>query len=162
MEKFVISLVEISEKEFYLAPQENLKVSQKKLNLGFSFEFKWEENTDFIEIVPTIVYLYIDNQINQELMKFKTVFKFQIKNLKNYISIDKEKINIPDSISNIIISTSISSMRGMLYYKTSGTYMSRFLIPLLDSKFFVNGINEKNKNIDNLGVFTDKKKKIRN
>ena len=143
MEELAISLVEISEKEFFLAPQENLKITEKKINLGFSFEFKWQEQSDFIEVISTILYLYEDTKTKklQDLIRFKTTFKFEIKDLNEIISIEKGKINVPKYVSSILIENAVSTTRGMLFYKTAGTYMNRYPIPLFNTSSFLDSKN---------------------
>ena len=85
MEKFEISLVSISEKEFYLSPKDNLNINEKYLNLGFGFQFKGKDNSDFIEMVVSIVYLYKTAKVEKELLKFKTAFEFEVSNLEIFI-----------------------------------------------------------------------------
>ena len=146
MEKFEISLVSISEKEFYLSPKDNLNINEKYLNLGFGFQFKGKDNSDFIEMVVSIVYLYKTAKVEKELLKFKTAFEFEVSNLEKFITIDKEinKIDIQDNLSRIFLSTAISTTRGMLFFKTAGTYMSKFIIPLMDVNHFIELIKNEN------------------
>lgn len=139
MENFEISLTKISEKEFFLAPNEDLKISHKNLQLGFNFNFKWKEDSDLIEVLTTIIYLYKTTKTEKEILRFKCVLEFLVKDLNKVLIVDKEtaKVKVPNSLEILFISTSISTSRGMLFYKTAGTYLSNFHLPLLVADDFV-------------------------
>ena len=73
------------------------------------------------------------NNLNINVSEITTSFDFFVKDLKSYIN-ENQSMNIPANIMAMFNSVSLSTTRGLLYSKLSGTFISGAILPLLFPK----------------------------
>lgn len=67
---------------------------------------------------------------------------YEVKSLKEILKIKDKGFEIPDFLMLTFIGTAISSARGMLVYKLSGTVLADFYLRLVDSQEFVGHLKQ--------------------
>lgn len=138
-----VKIKSIKEEEFKFTDLNLKEIESDHLLLGFHLGFKVnvEENTFSVKL--TVVYNYEDKDSDnpKELMKYTTVTTFDVKGLNKIVKFneeDNDKYDIPDSLVITFVGTAVSSTRGMLVNKLSGTILSDFYLPLVDVKQLLN------------------------
>lgn len=81
-------------------------------------DVKSDNKSELLGIVSSACIFGIDN--------FDDVFK----------KMGDEKIDVPDEIMHILISISISTMRGVMFEQFRGTYLHSAVLPIVDPKQF--------------------------
>jgi hypothetical protein len=132
-----IAINKIKEDEFIFKNEDIKKIDEKKLTIGFNVSFDWDiEKEDFFVRITTH-YTYDLNGSKIELVRFSTTTGFHVKGLKKILNVDGQKFQLPDFLMLTFVSTAVSSTRGMLSYKLSGTFLSDYYLPLVDPKNFI-------------------------
>lgn len=142
-----IAINSIKEEEFKFSDNDLDSIDSKLLSIGFHLGFKVDVKKSFFTVKFTVVYNYDnDNDKEIQLLKFTTLTKFKVKGLKKIVNFNEEdddKFQIPDPIMMTFVGAAISTTRGMLAYKLSGTLLSDYYLPLID-------VQELLKNYDSL------------
>lgn len=91
---------------------------------------------NLITIIPGIRFIYN----NIKILEATASINFIIKPMEDAFFIDKEnqQLDIKVDILPAMISASYSTLRGIVYSQTIGTPLSRFPIPLIESKTLIN------------------------
>jgi len=141
-----IAISSIKEEEFKFSDNNLDSIDSKSLSLGFHLGFNVDIKESFFTVKFTIVYNYNNKSDNNiQLLKFTTLTKYKVKGLKNIVKFDEEdddKFEIPDPIMITFVGTAISSTRGMLAYKLSGTILSDYYLPLIDVQKLLKGYDD--------------------
>lgn len=130
-----IAINSIKEEEFKFSDKNLESIDSKLLSLGFQLGFKVELKKNFFTVTFTVVYNYGTSGDEIQLLKFTTLTKFKVKGLKKIVKFEEgneDKFQIPDPIMMTFVGAAISSARGMLAYKLSGTILSDYYLPLID------------------------------
>jgi|GEM_PF-5811952 len=130
-----IAISSIKEEEFKFSDKNLESIDSKLLSLGFHLGFKADVKKGFFTVTFTVIYNYGDNDDEIQLLKFTTITKFKVKGLKRIVKFEEEnddKFQIPDAIMITFVGAAISTARGMLAYKLSGTILSDYYLPLID------------------------------
>ena len=125
----------IKEEEFKFSDKNLESLDSKLLSIGFHLKFKVDVKGSFFSVTLTILYNYGNDDSQIELLKFTTLTKFKVKGLKKLVHFEEgndEEFQIPDALMITFLGTAISSARGMLTYKLSGTILSDYYLPLID------------------------------
>ena len=61
---------------------------------------------------------------------------------------DDDKFEVPDPIMITFVGAAISSARGMLAYKLSGTILSDYYLPLIDVQALLKGYDDNTLSVD--------------
>lgn len=145
MEKPVyIGIIKIEEDEFIFKADNIKKIDPKKLEIGFNLGFDWDLEQEQFYVKLTVFYKYA-NPVEVELSKFVTTTGYEVKGLRDILNIKKEGFGIPDFFMLTFVGTAVSSARGMLAYKLSGTILSDFYLPLVDPNDFLEHLKEETK-----------------
>jgi hypothetical protein len=94
---------------------------QKIAIIVTSSEVKADSKPELLAVVSSACIFGIDN--------FDEVFKI----------VSEDKIDAPDEIMYILISISISTMRGVMFEQFRGTYLHGAVLPIIDPKQFKYG-----------------------
>jgi hypothetical protein len=132
-----IAIRKIKEEEFIFKNEDIKKVEKKKLSIGFNVAFDWDIDKEDFFVRLTIYYTYEIKGSEVELVRFSTTTGFHVKGLKEILNEDSQKFKLPDFLMLTFVSTAVSSTRGMLAYKLSGTFLSEYYLPLVDPKDFL-------------------------
>lgn len=133
----------IKEEEFKFADLNLKEIEDDHLLLGFHLSFSVNVEENIFSVKLTVIYNYEDKDSKNplELMKYTTVTTFDVKNIKEIVKFDNEdsnKYDIPDSLMITFVGTAVSSTRGMLVNKLSGTILSGYYLPLINIKKLLN------------------------
>lgn len=139
-----IAISSIKEEEFKFSDNDLDSINIKLLSLGYRLGFKVDVKKSFFTVKFTVVYNYdvSDNEKEIQLLKFTTLTNFKVKGLKKIVNFDEEdddKFQIPDPLMITFVGAAISSTRGMLAYKLSGTLLSDYYLPLIDIQELLKG-----------------------
>ncbi|MDB9955081.1 hypothetical protein OAD49_05975 [Flavobacteriaceae bacterium] len=131
-----IAISSIKEEEFKFSDNDIDSIDEKSLSIGFHLGFNVDVKKSSFTVKFTVVFNYDKkNDKYIQLLKFTTLTKFKVKGLKKIVNFDEEnddKFEIPDPIMVTFVGAAISSTRGMLAYKLSGTILSDYYLPLID------------------------------
>lgn len=118
----------------YFEPIELIKLNKiEQLEVGININYRWNLDQDIFGVQLDIAYLLeiLENK-KEELLKFSTYTEFKVIPLKEIF-----KVNAPNdftmdaNLETTFVSIAISSTRGMLASRTSGTFFSQFIFPLV-------------------------------
>jgi len=136
-----ISIIKIEEEEYILKTEEVKKINPEKLQIGFQFDFDWELEAERLMLYTTVFYKYSANKAAFDLSKFTLLMGFEVKELNQILKLSDDGFEIDDVYLLTFVGAAISSARGMLAYKHSGTVLEHFYLPLVDPKNFIENIN---------------------
>lgn len=135
MEDVKIAIRKIKELEFsYQEPSEELKSKFKRdlMRIGVNLHFDMREKEEMFGVIVSITYEYIKSGQIISIMKFRNVTEFHILNLRNVFKrITADKFHMPDNLMATLVGVSVSSARGMIASKTTGSFISQFHLPIL-------------------------------
>ena len=110
---------------------ENSLPQNSKFKFTVNIEHKTNLEKKLVFVITTITIIYEEN--SSKLGSIKTSCIFNIDNIKEFTSVKEEKlINFPDSFINSLNSISISTTRGVMYSKFSGTFLQSAILPLIN------------------------------
>lgn len=132
-----IAINRIKEDEFIFKNEDIKKIDEKRLSIGFSFSFNWDMDKEDFFVRLTIQYSYDLNSSKIDLVRFSTTTGFHVKGLGEILTVNGQNFQLPDAFMITFVSTAVSSTRGMLAYKLSGTFLSDYYLPLFDPKDFL-------------------------
>jgi hypothetical protein len=143
-----IAISSIKEEEFKFSDNNLDSIDSKLLSLGYHLGFNVDVKKSSFTVKFTVVYNYDNENKNKkdiQLLKFTTLTKYKVKGLKKIVNFDQEeddKFEIPDPIMITFVGAAISSTRGMLAYKLSGTILSDYYLPLIDVQKLLKGYDD--------------------
>jgi len=132
-----IGINKIKEDEFVFRNEEIKKLDEKKLTIGYNVAFDWNIDKELFFVKMSIRYTYPIDSVDIELVRFASTTGFHVKGLKKVLVVEGAKFKLPDFFMMTFLSTAVASSRGMLAYKLSGTFLSEYYLPLVDSKVFL-------------------------
>lgn len=115
------------------------KVIEKdlKIEIGFNFLIRKKEN----EFVINTLILYLFK--TKEVLKYENQTFFNVKNIDQVITSEKDKINIKDEFLLSLLSVVIGTTRGMMIKNTMGKKINEFPLPILNPKDVIDNLKEK-------------------
>ena len=134
---FEIAIDSIKEEEFKFSDHDLKSIDRKHLSVGLHLSFNVDVSKNLFTVRFTVIYNYDLDEKKVELMKFANSTKFKVKGLNKIVKFEKEddsKFQFPDDLMITFVGASVSSARGMLAYKLSGTILSKYYLPLIDVK----------------------------
>lgn len=131
-----IRLNSIKEEEFKFSEKDIDSIESKLLTLGFLIAYEVDVKKNIFATKLTVIYNYKLNKEDRELLRFTIVVKFKVDDLKNVAKYneDDKSFNVTNEMLITFLGIAISSARGMLVYKLSGTILSKYYLPLVDVK----------------------------
>lgn len=129
-----IAIHRIKEDEFILKDYNLESIDSNKMFLSHDFKFEWELEKKLFTIKYTVRYAYEDKKEYLELIKFSGTFTFCVSDLERVLILDDQGFDIPDELLLLMVSSCVSTTRGMLIPKISGTVLSRFYLPMIDAR----------------------------
>ncbi|MES2479505.1 MAG: hypothetical protein V4561_10480 [Bacteroidota bacterium] len=144
---FSIKLKEFNMMNIYkLIPDFNLKSLKIKISVLFNYDKDLYVN-------PKVAYAHkgADGEL-VEILNIHAEMKFGIKTDDPNVIFSEKSINIPDDMAKILLSTSFSTLRGMLAMKTENTFLEDYPLPLITSDELLKrtGLNDFFKKEDSL------------
>lgn len=109
-----------------------------KIEIGFNFLIRKKEN----EFVINTLILYLFK--TEEVLKYENQTFFNVKNIDQVITSEKDKINIKDEFLLSLLSVVIGTTRGMMIKNTMGKKINEFPLPILNPKDVLDNLKVKN------------------
>jgi len=144
-ESIYVGILKMEEDEFVFRPGNFKIIDSKKLDIQFNFAFDWDLKKGHYTISLTVIYKYRFKTLDVELSKFVTTTTFEVKGLEAGPNNEGLGLNIPDFLILTFLNVAISSARGMLVYRLSGTILADFYLPLIDPNEFLSQIKRPDK-----------------
>lgn len=130
--------------EHYIPNLEGIELNsipEERLKFQYKIDTVIQKSKGNICVIPSIRYSYEDC----ELLVASVVFTYSVLNLDNTIIVDKEnqRINVKADIFPSLVGAAYSTLRGIVYARTSGTPLAKYPLPLIEVKTLVekNGIS---------------------
>lgn len=124
-----IRIASISEVSFMMSPSKMPDdVTPESIQLGFSSQIQPDIADDRLVLIFGIRYELKGEVILDCIYRFE----FEVKSLKQFISINEDGSITVSSIMPHLISVAAGTMRGILVVKTAGTNFSKFPLPMID------------------------------
>jgi hypothetical protein len=134
---FEIAIDSINEEEFKFSAHDMKSIERKHLSFGLHLSFNVDADKNLFKVRFTVIYNYDLGNRTLELMRFVNSTNFKVKGLNKIVKFEKAnvgKFQFPDDLMITFVGASVSSARGMLAYKLSGTVLSKYYLPLIDVK----------------------------
>lgn len=116
------------------------KFDDNQLKFQYKIETLVQISKNTILVKPSIRYLYKETR----LLELTVVLSFSIDNLSAVIEVDKENqtINTKADILPTFVSTAYSTLRGIVYARSSEIFLSKYPVPMIEVATLVqkNGI----------------------
>lgn len=116
------------------------KFDDNQLKFQYKIETLVQISKNTILVKPSIRYLYKETR----LLELTVVLSFSIDNLSAVIEVDKENqtINTKADILPTLVSTAYSTLRGIVYARSSEIFLSKYPVPMIEVATLVqkNGI----------------------
>ncbi|MDD5891766.1 MAG: hypothetical protein PUC72_04435 [Bacteroidales bacterium] len=116
-------------------------IPEDRLKFQYKIETIIQMSKGNILVIPSIRYSYE----NHELLVASAVFTYSVLNLDNAIIVDKEnqRINVKADFFPSLVGAAYSTLRGIVYARTSGTPLAKYPLPMIEVKTLVekNGIS---------------------
>ena len=118
-----------------------LSIPEEKLKFQYRIDTVIQMSKDTILVIPSIRYSYE----RHVLLDATAVFTYSVRNLDSAIAIDKEnqRINVNADLFPALVGAAYSTLRGIVFARTSGTSLSKYPLPMIEVKTLVekNGIS---------------------
>ena len=135
-------LLQIKEVSFSLNDTKLTKTeAQKKLLIGVGFAPGVDIEKKLFTVDFNVSYKY--KSTDNILLSSKYKFVFKVKDIENIVQKLEDGFEIDDDFLGSTINVAIGTMRGIIYSKTSGTELNKFILPLFDSSKIVETTKEK-------------------
>lgn len=116
-------------------------IPEERLKFQYKIDTVIQMSKGNILVIPSIRYSYE----NQELLVANAVFTYSVLNLDSAIIVDKEnqRINVKADIFPSLVGAAYSTLRGIVFARTSGTPLANYPLPMIEVKTLVekNGIS---------------------
>lgn len=116
------------------------RFDDNQLKFQYKIETLIQMSKDTILVKPSIRYLYEE----KTLLELSVVLNFSVNNLSAVITVDKENqtINTKADIIPTFIGSAYSTLRGIVYARSSEVFLSKYPAPMIDLDTLVqkNGI----------------------
>ncbi len=130
---FTFSIKGIEVLDFSLImPTEPINEEIKIFNFGIFAEQKISIENKLIYNIITVEILHEDNIT--KLGSLKSNIIFEIKNFSDFLDTKNQTFNLPEDISMILNSVSISTTRGLMFSQFKGTFLNNAYLPIIDPK----------------------------
>jgi hypothetical protein len=116
-------------------------IVEKKLKIEIGFNFQLLKSKNEFGVRTLIQYLFKGD----EILKYENQIDFDVKNLDQVVSLEKDKLNIKDEFLLSLLSVVIGTTRGMMIKNTMGKRINDFPLPILNPKEVLDNIKEKEK-----------------
>lgn len=137
-------LLQIKEVSFSLNDTKLTKTeAQKKLLIGVGFAPGVDIEKKLFTVDFNVSYKY--KSTDNILLSSKYKFVFKVKDIENIVQKLEDGFEIDDDFLGSTINVAIGTMRGIIYSKTSGTELNKFILPLFDSSKIVETTKGKSK-----------------
>ncbi len=115
------------------------EVIEKNLKIEIGFNFQLLKDSNDFAVRTLIQYLFKGD----EVLKYENQIVFNVKNIDQVASLEKDKMNIKDEFLLSLLSVVIGTTRGMMIKNTMGKKINDFPLPILNPKEVLDNLKEK-------------------
>jgi hypothetical protein len=115
------------------------EVIEKNLKIEIGFNFQLLKDSNEFAVRTLIQYLFKGD----EFLKYENQIVFNVKNIDQVASLEKDKMNIKDEFLLSLLSVVIGTTRGMMIKNTMGKKINDFPLPILNPQEVLNNLQEK-------------------
>ena len=132
------AIISIKELEFhYKDPTESISdfnPDKNKLEAKINVNYRWNIEKNLFGVVIDLFYVMKDKKkTNKELLKLTFITEFFIENLKEiFIVRSNTDFDINERFESTLVGLAISTGRGILVEKTSGTVFNGLIFPVIN------------------------------
>jgi len=136
--KINFALISIKELEFaYKNPVEiipDFTPEKNPLEVKINVNYRWNLEKNLFGVVIDLFYLIKDkNNKKVELVKLSFITEFFIENLKEVFTVrTNNDFDMDEKFESTLVGLAISTGRGILFEKTTGTVFNNFIFPVVN------------------------------
>jgi hypothetical protein len=101
-------------------------------NFGFDLQVEQSFNLEKKLAIITCYINILNNNSKEKYGHFKASCLYYIEDLEHFINTEYNTANIPENISVMLNSISISTIRGVMYGAFRGTYLNGAILPVVN------------------------------
>ncbi|MBJ2172922.1 hypothetical protein JBL43_01650 [Aureibaculum sp. A20] len=99
---------------------------------GFDLQLNQSFNLDRELVIVTCVINVSDNDTKDKLGHIKASCLYSVEKLEKYIDKEKSTTTLPDDVTVMLNSISISTVRGVMYGMFRGTFLNGAILPVVN------------------------------
>ena len=154
--EITFNLTNFSIKKFQLIepdPKIIENFNPENLNISLNLDYDFDKNSKSFKMNLAITYKFNTVEFTEKLIDFELISVFDFKDIDIFRN-DNDNIEIPNHILIQLFSVTYSGARGILFSKTQGSFLNKFLLPLVDpnetlKKLLQNKENDLKKDAEN-------------
>ena len=124
--------------ELMIELKNDLEALYKKIRAGLNINYQWNLDRNSFAILLDLYYKYDDNIKNIELVRFSSRTEFIVIDLKNNFKDNGNgTFEINEFLETTLVSLAISSGRGMLTARTTGTLIGNIVYPIVNAHDYI-------------------------
>lgn len=149
-DKFIVGLTEVKTEAFTISePSDDIinSFDVSFLNVGVNANF--DTNTDNNTVTVHLVFSYdYGDETSGDLLRllhYNGSFTFGFDDLKNFINSETKNVRLPNNVLERLLDLSISTARGIIIAKSTGSFINKYYLPVFDVKRLLKDVdNEQN------------------
>jgi hypothetical protein len=115
----------------------NFDIKHLKIATSLGLDSNVEENS--FTVFLSIRYHYKSGKKQIEVIKLSFFVEYEIKEMKELFTEEKDFIELPDTILGSMVTLAIGTGRGILYSKTGGvSNINELYLPIIDAQALIN------------------------
>lgn len=111
---------------------EMFKYSGQPVDIDLHTQFIPYTSLGLLNLVLGVTYTTTRNYLRHTLLRYDIELSFEISNMDSVINISNHSVYVPPTLTNLMLSVGIGSLRGMLAVHTRHTFLSRYPLPIFD------------------------------
>lgn len=119
-------------------------INEKNIQLGFSLDFAFNTELGVCRVLMNIGYNFNPEGNSNKLLEIELLSEFIIRDFEKVIDIQSDVLGIPHQLLIMFTSITYSTARGIIFSKTQGSYLNKFILPVIDPDILVqNALKQK-------------------
>ncbi len=138
-EKFLVGLTEVKTAAFTISePSDDIIKSFDVGSLDVGVNVYFETNTDSNKVAVHLAFSYdYGDEASGDLLRllhYEGVFAFGFDDLKSFLDPETKNIRLPNNVLERLLDLAISTARGIIIAKSTGSFMNKYYLPIFDVK----------------------------
>lgn len=111
---------------------EMLKYSGQPVDVDIHSQFIPYPGINVMNLVLGVTYTTTRNYLRRNLLRYDIELSFEISDMNSVINMTDQSVYVPPTLTSIMLSVGIGSLRGMLAMHTRHTFLSRYPLPIFN------------------------------
>lgn len=138
-DKFLVGLTDVKTEAFTINdPSDDIIKSFDVdfLNVGIDIHFNTDTENNKVTVHLAFSYDYGDDASGDllTLLNYNGSFSFRFDDLKNFINAETKNVRLPNNVLERLLDLSISTARGIIIAKSTGSFINKYYLPVFDVK----------------------------